>query len=111
MKPGRKKLGVFVCHCGINIAATVDVERLTEEMGDDPAVLLARDYKYMCSEPGQALIRDAVRDQGLEGARKLAYRTQHSEPVVQAFWDWCDAQCHRPDLLPSSLSRRPMGGE
>jgi len=45
---------------------------------------------------------EIIREQGLEGARKLAYRTEHSEPVVQAFWDWCDAQCHRPDLLPSS---------
>jgi len=43
-----------------------------------------------------------IRDRGLEGAHKLAYRTQHSEPVVKAFWGWCDAQCHRPDLLPSS---------
>jgi len=43
-----------------------------------------------------------IREQGLEGERKLAYRTQHSEPVVKAFWSWCDAQCHRPDLLPSS---------
>ncbi len=67
MKPAKKGIGVFVCHCGINIAATVDVERLTEEMGGDPAVSLAQDYKYMCSEPGQALIREAIRDQGLEG--------------------------------------------
>ena len=43
-----------------------------------------------------------LREQGLEGERKLAYRTHHSEPVVKAFWSWCDAQCHRPELLPSS---------
>ena len=43
-----------------------------------------------------------IREQGLEGERKLAYRTHHSEPVVKAFWGWCDAQCHRPELLPSS---------
>lgn len=43
-----------------------------------------------------------IREQGLEGEKKLAYRTQHSEPVVKAFWRWCDSQCHRPDLLPSS---------
>ena len=43
-----------------------------------------------------------IRDRQLEGDRKLAYRTQHSEPVVRAFWGWCDNQCHRPDLLPSS---------
>jgi transposase len=43
-----------------------------------------------------------IRDTGLEGERKLAYRTAHSEPVVQTFWRWCDEQCHRPDLLPGN---------
>jgi transposase len=43
-----------------------------------------------------------LRDRKLEGERKLAYRTQHSEPVVKAFWAWCDEQCHRAELLPSS---------
>ena len=45
---------------------------------------------------------EIIREQGLEGERKLAYRTQHSEPIVKAFRTWCDQQCHRPDLLPSS---------
>jgi transposase len=45
---------------------------------------------------------EILREKNLKGARKLAYRTEHSEPVVRAFWNWCDAQCHRPDLLPSS---------
>ena len=43
-----------------------------------------------------------IRDRQLDGERKLDYRTTHSEPVVRAFWRWCDDQCHRPDLLPSS---------
>jgi transposase len=43
-----------------------------------------------------------IRDQGLEGEEKLAYRTAHSEPIVKAFWAWCDRQCHRPELLPSN---------
>jgi hypothetical protein len=43
-----------------------------------------------------------MRERKLEGEQKLAYRTQHSEPVVKAFWVWCDDQCHRSDLLPSS---------
>lgn len=43
-----------------------------------------------------------IRDHTLEGERKRAYRTAHSEPVAQAFWRWCDDQCHRPDLLPSN---------
>ncbi len=43
-----------------------------------------------------------IREQGLSGQAKLAYRTTHSEPVVQAFWAWCERQCHRPELLPSN---------
>ena len=41
-----------------------------------------------------------IRDNQLSGADKLAHRTQHSEPVVHAFWTWCDQQCHRLELLP-----------
>jgi transposase len=42
-----------------------------------------------------------VRDQALKGEEKLHYRTQHSEPIVNRFWQWCEDQCHRSDLLPS----------
>jgi transposase len=43
-----------------------------------------------------------IRERRLTGKEKLAYRMEHSEPVVKAFWGWCDDQCHRLDLLPSS---------
>ncbi len=45
---------------------------------------------------------EIIRDTHLEGEQKRAYRTAHSEPVVQTFWCWCDEQCHRPDLLPGN---------
>ena len=47
------RIGVFVCHCGTNIAGTVDVARVAEAMKAEPGVVFATDYKYMCSEPGQ----------------------------------------------------------
>ncbi len=43
-----------------------------------------------------------IRERKLDGENKLAYRTEHSEPIVHAFWQWCDRQCHRPDLLPAT---------
>jgi hypothetical protein len=43
-----------------------------------------------------------IRDRGLDGTEKLAYRTEHSEPIVRAFWAWCEAQCQRTDLVPSN---------
>ncbi|RLC85956.1 MAG: hypothetical protein DRI79_10705 [Chloroflexi bacterium] len=61
------RIGVFVCHCGINIAGTVDVERVAEEIGQHPEVVHATTYRYMCSEPGQQLIRDAIAEHDLDG--------------------------------------------
>ena len=62
-----RKIGVFVCHCGLNIAGTIDVQRVVEEIRKYPGVAFAADYKYMCSDPGQALIRQAIADYGLDG--------------------------------------------
>jgi heterodisulfide reductase subunit A len=61
------RIGVFVCHCGLNIASTVDVERVADELRGYPGVVLAADYKYMCSDPGQALVRQAIQEHGLDG--------------------------------------------
>ncbi len=61
-----KRIGVFVCHCGTNIAGTVDVERVVEEIRKYPEIVYAVDYKYMCSDPGQQLIRDHIRDDRLD---------------------------------------------
>jgi len=62
-----KRIGVFVCHCGINIADTVDVERVAEEIREYPGVAYAVEYKYMCSDPGQNLIKEAIREHNLDG--------------------------------------------
>ena len=61
------RIGVFVCHCGINIAGTVDVERVAEEIGRRTEVVHATTYRYMCSEPGQQLLRDAIAEHDLDG--------------------------------------------
>jgi heterodisulfide reductase subunit A len=61
-----KRIGIFVCHCGTNIAGTVDVKRVVEEIGKFPEVVYAVDYKYMCSDPGQTLIREHIRNDRLD---------------------------------------------
>jgi len=61
------RIGVFVCHCGINIAGVVDVERVAEEIGGHPEVVCATTYRYMCSEPGQQLLREAIAEHQLDG--------------------------------------------
>ena len=62
-----QKIGVFVCHCGSNIAATVDVKKVAEMALREPGVCHAEDYPYMCSEAGQSRIAAAVREKGLTG--------------------------------------------
>ncbi len=62
-----QKIGVFVCHCGSNIAATVDVKKVVEVIKEEPGVVHAEDYAYMCSEAGQALIAKAIEEKGLTG--------------------------------------------
>ncbi len=62
-----KRIGVFICHCGINIAATVDVNKVRDEISKYPGVVHCEDYKYMCSEPGQLMVKNAVKEKGLEG--------------------------------------------
>jgi heterodisulfide reductase subunit A len=62
-----KRIGVFICHCGINIAGTVDVKRVAEEVAKLDGVVYAQDYIYMCSDPGQALVREKIRQEKLDG--------------------------------------------
>ena len=62
-----KRLGVFICHCGVNIAGTVDVKSVAEKIGKIEDVAHSTDYIYMCSEPGQQIIREAIREKGLGG--------------------------------------------
>src|SRR5512138_1865112 len=59
------RIGVYVCHCGSNIAGTVDVKAVADYAATLPNVVVARDYKYMCSDPGQELLRQDIRELGL----------------------------------------------
>ena len=61
------KIGVFVCWCGSNIAATVDVDAVAEAMKSEPNVVYSTNYQYMCSAAGQKMIQDAIHDYQLDG--------------------------------------------
>ena len=62
-----QKIGVFVCHCGTNIAGTVDVKAVAEALSHEPGVVFSAEYPYMCSESGQNMIKDAIKEHGLTG--------------------------------------------
>jgi heterodisulfide reductase subunit A len=81
----RPRIGVFVCHCGKNIAGTVDVAKVAEAASRFPGVVYATHYEYMCSDPGQALIQRAIKEHRLNGVVVAACSpTMHEETFRRA---------------------------
>jgi len=62
-----QRIGVFVCWCGSNIAGTVDVEAVSEALKSEPGVVFSTNYQYMCSQAGQDMIKDAIKEHNLTG--------------------------------------------
>lgn len=62
---GQVKIGVYICHCGVNIAATVNIAAVRDFIAQQPNVVVARDYKFMCSDPGQDLIKQDIQKMGV----------------------------------------------
>ena len=77
------KIGVFVCHCGENISATVDCEKVAAEAAKIAGVEVSMDYKYMCSDPGQTLIKEAIKEKGLTGVVVAACSPRMHEPTFR----------------------------
>ena len=62
-----QRIGVFVCWCGSNIAATVDVQKVSELLRNEPGVVISENYQYRCSQAGQDMIKNAIHEHGLTG--------------------------------------------
>ncbi len=77
------RIGVYVCHCGSNIAGVVDVESLTDWAGKLPHVALARHYKYMCSDPGQELVKRDILEFNLNRIVVAACSPNLHEPTFR----------------------------
>jgi heterodisulfide reductase subunit A len=77
------RIGVYVCHCGTNIAQTVDVEAVVEYAKTLPGVAVAKNYLYMCSDPGQSLIKQDIREQGLTRVVVAACSPRMHEPTFR----------------------------
>jgi len=77
------KTGVYICHCGLNIAGTVDVEEVARYAQGLPSVVVARDYRYMCSDPGQALIKDDIKNLGLNRVVVASCSPRMHEPTFR----------------------------
>jgi heterodisulfide reductase subunit A len=77
------RIGVFVCWCGSNIASTVDVEAVALAAADFPGVAHSVTHKYMCSDPGQNLVRQAIEEKGLTGLVVAACSPRMHEPTFR----------------------------
>ncbi len=77
------KIGVYVCHCGINIAGVLDVEALRDYALTLPNVALARDFKFMCSDPGQELIQEDIKNGTVNRVVVAACSPRMHEPTFR----------------------------
>jgi heterodisulfide reductase subunit A2 len=96
------RIGVFVCHCGENISGTVDCGKVAEFASHLQGVTYSIDYKYMCSDPGQNLIRDAIRDKNLTGVVVAACSPRMHEPTFRKV---CEEMSLNPFLCEMSNLR------
>jgi heterodisulfide reductase subunit A len=80
----KKKIGVYVCECGINISNTVDVDKVAEHAETLPDVEVGRVYKYMCSDPGQKLIQEDIKEKGLTHVVVASCSPRMHEPTFRA---------------------------
>ncbi len=77
------RIGVYVCHCGTNIAKTVDVAAVAEHARRQPGVVVSREYRFMCSDPGQELIQADIREHGLTRVVVAACSPLMHEPTFR----------------------------
>jgi len=77
------RTGVYICHCGVNIAATVDVKAVAEFAKGLPCVVVVRDYQYMCSDPGQELIKSDIKEYGLTRVVVASCSPRMHEPTFR----------------------------
>ncbi|MGA2158924.1 MAG: FAD-dependent oxidoreductase [Dehalococcoidia bacterium] len=78
-----QKIGVYICDCGSNIASMVDVGRVVEYARRQKAVAIAREYKFMCSDPGQSLIKDDIKNAGINRVVVASCSPQMHEPTFR----------------------------
>jgi heterodisulfide reductase subunit A len=82
-KMPEKRIGVFICHCGSNIASVVDVEAVGEAIKTLPDVEYVSNYKYVCSKPGQQIVKDKIREHKLDRIVIAACSPRMHEPTFR----------------------------
>lgn len=83
------RVGVYICHCGSNIAGTVDCAGVAEFASTLPGVVSAKHYAYMCSEPGQALIKEDIKKIGVNRVVVASCSPRMHEPTYRKVLEEC----------------------
>jgi len=78
-----RRIGVYVCNCGTNIAKVVDCEQVAAAAAEQPGVVVAKSYKYMCSNPGQEMIIEDIKEQNLDRVVVVACSPRMHEPTFR----------------------------
>ena len=100
-EPG-ERIGVYVCHCGSNIAGMVDVADVSEWAGKqlkDRGVVISRDYKFMCSSLGQELIQNDIKEKGLTRVVVAACSPHLHEQTFRKACDWAGLNPYLCELV------------
>mgnify|MGYP001242953390 CR=1 FL=1 len=79
----KPRIGVFICHCGTNIAGSLDVYEVMDYAKTLPGVIVADEYQYMCSTPGQSKIANAIEEHNLNGIVVAACSPRLHEPTFR----------------------------
>jgi len=77
------RIGVYVCHCGLNIAGSVDCEEVAKFAAGLPQVVISKDYRYTCSEPGQELIENDIKEHKLNRVVVASCSPRLHEPTFR----------------------------
>jgi len=88
------RIGVYICHCGSNIAGTVDTEEVVRFASGLDSVVVARDYKFMCSDPGQELIKKDIKELGLNRIVVASCSPTMHEPTFRYLFEMANIREH-----------------
>lgn len=86
----KPKIGVYVCHCGLNIAGIVDCPKVAQMAEKLENVVLSKDIEYACSEPGQQEIRDDIYEHGLDRIVVASCSPRLHEPTFRKMMQAAD---------------------
>ena len=94
-----ERIGFYICHCGINIAQTVDVKSVAEIAADVEGVVHAEDMVYACAQDSQEIIRERIAEKGLNRVVVASCTPRTHEPLFREQLSCQAFECDRFDFL------------